>query len=56
MQQLDGKRRLDPRRRQCTAIAAYQYEAGFTLFSPLFASDMTDQMNNVPNITVFRSR
>jgi outer membrane receptor protein involved in Fe transport len=33
----------------------YQYQAGFTLFSPLFPSDVTDQRNNVPNITVFKS-
>jgi hypothetical protein len=38
------------------SYARYQYEAGFTLFSPLFpVSDSTDQMNNVPNLTVFRS-
>ena len=38
------------------SYARYQYEAGYTLFSPLFpASDLTDQMNNVPNLTVFRS-
>jgi hypothetical protein len=33
----------------------YQYQAGFTLFSPLFSSDVTDQRNNVPNVTVFKS-
>ena len=33
----------------------YQYQAGYTLFSPLFPSDMASQMQNVPNITVFRS-
>ncbi|HLJ30353.1 MAG TPA: TonB-dependent receptor [Candidatus Angelobacter sp.] len=34
----------------------YQYRAGFTLFSPLFAlTDLTDQLANVPNLTVFRS-
>ncbi|MGD0126091.1 MAG: TonB-dependent receptor [Terriglobia bacterium] len=38
------------------SYARYQYQAGFTLFSPLFpVSDSTDQMNNVPNLTVFRS-
>ncbi len=38
------------------SYARYQYQAGFTLFSPLFpASDSTGQMNNVPNLTVFRS-
>jgi Carboxypeptidase regulatory-like domain/TonB dependent receptor len=33
----------------------YQYQAGFTLFSPLFPSDVSDQRNNVPNVTVFKS-
>jgi len=42
----------------------YQYQAGFTLFSPLFSpgngcpatEDVIDcQRNNVPNVTVFRS-
>jgi hypothetical protein len=33
----------------------YNYTAGFTLFSPLFAQDQTTQMDNVPNISVFRS-
>jgi outer membrane receptor protein involved in Fe transport len=33
----------------------YQYQAGYTLFSPLFASDPATQMEHVPNITVFRS-
>jgi hypothetical protein len=38
------------------SYARYQYQAGFTLFSPLFpVSDSTDQTNNVPNLTVFRS-
>jgi len=38
------------------SYARYQYQAGFTLFSPLFpASDSADQKNNVPNLTVFRS-
>jgi hypothetical protein len=45
-------------------FARYQYQAGFTLFSPLFSpgngcpasEDMADcQRNNVPNVTVFRS-
>jgi Carboxypeptidase regulatory-like domain/TonB dependent receptor len=45
-------------------FARYQYQAGFTLFSPLFSpghgcpatEDPTDcQRNNVPNITVYRS-
>ncbi|MBZ5659731.1 MAG: TonB-dependent receptor [Acidobacteriia bacterium] len=34
---------------------AYNYNSGFTLSSPLFASDQATQMDNVPNITVFRS-
>ena len=37
------------------AYARYQYKAGYTLFSPLFANTMADQMNNVPDITVYRS-
>ena len=37
------------------SYARYQYQAGFTLFSPLFPSNVTAQMNNVPNITDFRS-
>jgi len=38
------------------SYSRYQYQAGFTLFTPLFpASDTADQMNNVPNITLFRS-
>ena len=35
---------------------AYNYTAGYTLFTPLFSSlDTTDQMNYVPNVTVFKS-
>ncbi|MGH9432508.1 MAG: carboxypeptidase regulatory-like domain-containing protein [Terriglobia bacterium] len=37
------------------AYRRYQYQAGYTLFSPLFPRDQTDQMNHVPDITVFRS-
>jgi outer membrane receptor protein involved in Fe transport len=38
------------------SYARYQYQAGYKLFSPLFAAaDTASQMNNVPNITVFRS-
>jgi hypothetical protein len=37
------------------AYRRYQYQAGFTLFSPLYPQDVTDQRNNVPNITVFRT-
>jgi hypothetical protein len=33
----------------------YQYQAGFTVFSPLFPADVADQQANVPNFTVFRS-
>jgi outer membrane receptor protein involved in Fe transport len=33
----------------------YQYQAGFTLFSPLVPSDVNDQRAVVPNITVFKS-
>jgi hypothetical protein len=37
------------------SYARYQYVAGYTLFSPLFASDIATQQQNVPNLTVFRS-
>ncbi len=37
------------------SYARYQYQAGYTLFSPLFASDMATQQANVPDLTVFRS-
>jgi outer membrane receptor protein involved in Fe transport len=37
------------------SFARYQYEAGYTLFSPLFPSDLAEQMANVPNLTLFRS-
>src|SRR5271167_4313072 len=33
----------------------YEYTAGYTLFSPLFPSDMESQMANVPNLSVFKS-
>lgn len=33
----------------------YQYQAGFTVSSPLFPADVADQQANVPNFTVFRS-
>ncbi|MGH9682141.1 MAG: carboxypeptidase regulatory-like domain-containing protein [Candidatus Acidiferrales bacterium] len=33
----------------------YQYQAGFTLASPLFPADPADQMANVPNLSVFRT-
>jgi hypothetical protein len=38
------------------SYARYQYQAGYTLFSPLFAaSDTADQKNDVPDLSVFRS-
>ena len=37
------------------AFRRYQYEAGYSLFSPLFASDIATQQQNVPNLTVFRT-
>ncbi|HEV2388523.1 MAG TPA: TonB-dependent receptor [Candidatus Acidoferrales bacterium] len=37
------------------AYRRYQYQAGFTLLSPLFPAGRADQMNNVPNLTVFRA-
>ncbi|MEO8726527.1 MAG: TonB-dependent receptor [Acidobacteriaceae bacterium] len=33
----------------------YEYNAGYTLFSPLFAPDLATQMANVPNLSVFKS-
>ena len=33
----------------------YQYQAGYTLFSPLFAQDLSTQQQNVPNVAVFRA-
>jgi hypothetical protein len=37
------------------AFRRYEYQAGYTLFSPLFPQDQATQEANVPNITVFRS-
>jgi len=37
------------------AYRRYNYEAGYTLFSPLFARDTATQQANVPNIVVFRT-
>ncbi len=37
------------------SYARYNYIAGYTLFSPLFAQDPDTQMANVPNISVFKS-
>jgi hypothetical protein len=33
----------------------YQYQAGYTLFSPLYAADLATQQQYVPDLTVFRS-
>ena len=33
----------------------YIYQAGYTLFSPLFADNLAAQQQDVPNITVFRT-
>jgi outer membrane receptor protein involved in Fe transport len=33
----------------------YQYQAGYTLFSPLFSSDAATQQQYVPDMSVFRS-
>jgi hypothetical protein len=38
------------------AYRAYQYDAGYTLLSPLFpATDLTEQMYYVPNLSVYRT-
>ncbi len=38
------------------AYRGYNYTAGFTLFSPLYpTSDIASQMNNVPNVTVYKA-
>ncbi|MDR3703654.1 MAG: TonB-dependent receptor [Candidatus Sulfopaludibacter sp.] len=37
------------------AYRRYQYQAGYTLFSPLFAQDAATQQANVPDIAVFRT-
>jgi hypothetical protein len=37
------------------AFRRYIYQAGYTLFSPLFADTLAAQQQDVPNITVFRS-
>jgi len=36
------------------AYRRYQYQAGYTLFSPLYSQDLATQQQYVPNITVFR--
>jgi hypothetical protein len=33
----------------------YQYQAGYTLASPLYPADVETQRNNVPNVTLFRT-
>ena len=37
------------------AYRRYDYQAGYTLFSPLYAQDVATQQQYVPNISVFRS-
>ncbi len=37
------------------AYRRYNYEAGYTLFSPMFAQDTATQQANVPNVFVFRT-
>ena len=37
------------------AYRRYDYQAGYTLFSPLYSQDVATQQENVPNITVFRT-
>jgi hypothetical protein len=37
------------------AFRRYQYSAGYTLFSPLFPSDVASQQANVPDVSVFRT-
>jgi hypothetical protein len=37
------------------AYRRYEYSAGYTLFSPLFSSDVATQQQNVPNIYVYRT-
>ena len=37
------------------AYRRYQYQAGYTLFSPLFAQDTATQEQNVPDVSVFRT-
>ena len=37
------------------SYARYQYHAGYTLFSPLFAQDTATQQQSVPDTTVFRT-
>jgi carboxypeptidase family protein/TonB-dependent receptor-like protein len=37
------------------AYRRYDYQAGYTLFSPLYSQDVATQQENVPNISVFRA-
>ncbi len=37
------------------AFRRYQYTAGYTLFSPLYSSDVATQQQYVPNIAVYRT-
>jgi hypothetical protein len=37
------------------AFRRYQYDAGYTLFSPLFSQDVATQQQNVPDVSVFRT-
>ena len=37
------------------AYRRYQYQAGYTLFSPLYGSDPATQQQYVPNVAVFRT-
>lgn len=37
------------------AYRRYQYQAGYTLQSPIFPSDTASQMRNVPDISLFRT-
>lgn len=37
------------------SYSRYEYQAGYTLFSPLFAQDVATQQQFVPDLTVFRS-
>jgi hypothetical protein len=37
------------------AFRRYQYSAGYTLFSPLYSSDVATQQQSVPDLSVFRT-
>ena len=53
--ELDHERGLRPSSREAHAYQRYEYTAGYTLFSPLFPADQQSQMDNVPNLSVFKS-